>query len=124
MFNFIAELVIPIGIPSEEVKVEIDIHLVILEAKIRKCSICFIVVQTFFVVSTHQFILLSFFNEIISCFIDIFQSKFLTYLFSNHIFKITVYFQFHQELLISWLIALLEKKFIFSFTLTANNRKK
>ena len=47
IFNPIAELVIPIGIPSKEAKVEIEIHQVIVKAKIRKCSIKFRVVQTF-----------------------------------------------------------------------------
>ena len=35
----IAEIVISIGIPSKEAKAEIEIHRVIAEAKIRKCSI-------------------------------------------------------------------------------------
>ena len=35
----IVELVIPIGIPMKEAKAEIEIHPVIEEAKIRKCSI-------------------------------------------------------------------------------------
>ena len=35
----IAEIVISIGIPSKEAKAEIEIHRVITEAKIRKCSI-------------------------------------------------------------------------------------
>ena len=35
--NPIAELVIPIGIPTKETKVEMEAHLVIVEAKIRKC---------------------------------------------------------------------------------------
>ena len=35
----IAELVIPIRIPIKEAKAEIEIHPVIVEAKIRKCSI-------------------------------------------------------------------------------------
>ena len=39
MFNPIAELVISIGIPSKEAKSEIEIHPVIVDAKIRKCSI-------------------------------------------------------------------------------------
>ena len=38
-FNPIAELVILIRIPIKEAKVEIEIHPVIVEAKIRKCSI-------------------------------------------------------------------------------------
>ena len=37
--NPIAELVIPIGMPMREAKAEIEIHLVIVEGKIRKCSI-------------------------------------------------------------------------------------
>ena len=36
--------------------------------------------------STHRFILLYFFKEIISCFIYMFRSKFLAYAFLNHIF--------------------------------------
>ena len=39
IFNSIAELVIPIEIPSKEAKAEIEIHPVIVEAKTRKCSI-------------------------------------------------------------------------------------
>ena len=39
VFNFIAELVIPIGIPSKEAKAEIDIHPVIAEAKVRNSLI-------------------------------------------------------------------------------------
>ena len=39
IFNPIAEIVIPIGIPIKETKVEIEIHPVIAESKIRKCSI-------------------------------------------------------------------------------------
>ena len=39
MFNPIAKLVIPIGIPIKEPKTEIEINPEILEAKIRKCSI-------------------------------------------------------------------------------------
>ena len=38
-FNPIAELVLPIGIPSKEEKADIEIHPVIVETKIRKCSI-------------------------------------------------------------------------------------
>ena len=37
--NFIAELVIPIGIPRKEAKAEIEIHPVIAEAKVRNSSI-------------------------------------------------------------------------------------
>ena len=39
IFNPIAEIIIPIGIPTKEAKSEIEIHPVIVEAKIRKCSI-------------------------------------------------------------------------------------
>ena len=39
IFNPIAELVIPIGIPTKEAKVEIKTHPVNVEAKIRKSSI-------------------------------------------------------------------------------------
>ena len=39
IFNTIAELVIPIGIPIKKVKTEIEAHPVIVEAKIRKCSV-------------------------------------------------------------------------------------
>ena len=47
IFNPIAELVISIGIPIKEVKAEIEINPVIVEAKIRKCSTQFRVVQIF-----------------------------------------------------------------------------
>ena len=39
IFNPIAELLITIGIPNKEAKAEIKIHPIIVEAKIRKCSI-------------------------------------------------------------------------------------
>ena len=39
IFNFVAELVIPIGIPTKETKSEMERHTVIAEAKTRKCSI-------------------------------------------------------------------------------------
>ena len=39
MLNPIAELVIPIGIPIKQVKVEIELYPVTAEAKIRKCSV-------------------------------------------------------------------------------------
>ena len=39
IFNPIAELVIPIGIPNKEAKPEIGIDPVIVEAKIRNCSL-------------------------------------------------------------------------------------
>ena len=39
IFNPIAKLVIPIGIPTKEEKSGIEVHPVIVEAKIRKCSI-------------------------------------------------------------------------------------
>ena len=39
IFNHIAELAIPIGITSKKAKAAIEIHPVIVEAKIRKCSV-------------------------------------------------------------------------------------
>ena len=39
LFNPIAELVIPIGIPTKEAKAEMEIHPVTVEIKISKCSI-------------------------------------------------------------------------------------
>ena len=39
IFNQIAELLILLGILTKEQKVEMEAHLVIVEAKIRKCSI-------------------------------------------------------------------------------------
>ena len=38
-FNPIAELVIPIGIPIKKAKAETEIHPVMVEAKIRTCSV-------------------------------------------------------------------------------------
>ena len=58
IFNPIAELVIPIGIPNKKVKVEIEIQSVIVSSCAR-----------LFVLSTHQFILYYFLKKIISCFI-------------------------------------------------------
>ena len=39
IFNPIAELVIPIGIPTKEAKSEMQTHLVIVEITISKCSV-------------------------------------------------------------------------------------
>ena len=39
IFNPIAELVIPIEISTKEAKAEMETHPIIVEAKIRKCSI-------------------------------------------------------------------------------------
>ena len=39
IFNPIADLLIPIGITFKEAKAEIEMHPVIVEPKIRKCSI-------------------------------------------------------------------------------------
>ena len=39
IFNPVAELVIPIRIPTKQAKAEMKTHSVIVEAKIRKCSI-------------------------------------------------------------------------------------
>ena len=62
LFNPIAELVIPVEIPGKEAKAEIEMHLLIVKAKIRKFS-------NLFVLLTHLFILLYLFKEILSCFI-------------------------------------------------------
>ena len=37
MFNSIAELIIPIGFPTKEAKVEMEIHPVTVEIKISEC---------------------------------------------------------------------------------------
>ena len=105
IFNPIAKLVTPLEIPIKEAKSEIEIHQVIEEAKIRKCS------------------LLYFFKEIISCFIYIFCSKFLAYVFFIQIFKVIIYFQLNQEFLSCQFFLLLKIFFIFIFALIANNRK-
>ena len=39
IYNPVAEFIIPIGTPIKEAKAEIKIHSVIVETKIRKCSI-------------------------------------------------------------------------------------
>ena len=39
IFHAIAELVVPIGIPSNEAKAKIEIRPVVAEAKVRKCSV-------------------------------------------------------------------------------------
>ena len=39
IFNLNAELLTPLGIPSKDEKAEVEIHPIIVEAKIRKCSI-------------------------------------------------------------------------------------
>ena len=39
IFNPIAELLISVGEPSKEAKAEIEVHPVIVEANIRKCSL-------------------------------------------------------------------------------------
>ena len=72
IFNPIVELVITIGIPNKKAKEKIEIHPVIAEAKIGKCSIQFRIIQPFFMLSTREFIVLYFLKEIISCFIYIF----------------------------------------------------
>ena len=69
--NLIAELVIPIGIPSKKTKSEIEIYPEIVEAKIKNVQYNSEIYELF-VLSTHQFILPYLFKEIISCFIYIF----------------------------------------------------
>ena len=51
-FNPIAKLVMPIEIPTKEAKSEIETHLVIVEAKVRKCLMKFRVAQTLLVIFT------------------------------------------------------------------------
>ena len=59
MFNPIAELVIPIGIPSKEAKAENKIHPVTAEENVQYN----LKLQKPFLLHTHQFILVYFFNE-------------------------------------------------------------
>ena len=47
IFNPVGELVIPIGIPTEEAKTEMGTHPVTVEIKISECSISFKTLQTF-----------------------------------------------------------------------------
>ena len=58
IFNPIAELVIPIGIPIKEEKAENEIDPVIVETKIKKCSINFTHSQTFL-----RFLLINLFHS-------------------------------------------------------------
>ena len=74
LFNLIIDLYFlipaacnPYRNTSQEAKTKTEMHPVIAETKIRKCSI------NLFVLSTHQIILLYFFMEIISCFVYIFS---------------------------------------------------
>ena len=61
-------------------------HLVTAEAKIKKCSISFRVVKSFFVFLSHEFILIYLFSEIIFvCFI-FFILKLLAFVCLSHIF--------------------------------------
>ena len=39
IFNPIAELIIPIGIPTKEVEAEMEMHPVTVESSISKCSV-------------------------------------------------------------------------------------
>ena len=39
IFNHIAELIIPIGIPTKEVEAEMEMHPVTVESNISKCSV-------------------------------------------------------------------------------------
>ena len=47
IFHSNAELMIPIGIPTKRAKSERETHPVIVEPRIRRCSIIFRVVQNF-----------------------------------------------------------------------------
>ena len=80
IFNHIAELAIPIGIPTKEAEVEMEMHPVIIEIKISakynsKLSKLFYVSY-----SLIQFDWL----PIISCLICSFKSRFLSYVFCRH----------------------------------------
>ena len=85
IFNSIAELAISMEIPTKEEKTGTETHPVIVEAKIGNL----------FMPLTNQLALFYFSNKII-CFIYIFQSKFLTYVFISHIFKASIYFQLNN----------------------------
>ena len=61
---------------------EMETHPVTVETKISKCSIYYKTPETFLYPLLIP--LAYFFNEIISYFIYIFQSKFLTYVFFRH----------------------------------------
>ena len=82
IFVPIADLIIPIGIPNKETKAEIEIHPVIVEAKIvlHLFNITYSCTNLS-VLFTHKLILLYFYKEIVSYFFYIFQYKFLTYIF-------------------------------------------
>ena len=71
-FDSFAELVIHVEIPTREAKEKIKMHPATAEA--ISCT-------NLFMLLTHQFILVYFFNEIISCFICTFQTKFLACVF-------------------------------------------
>ena len=90
IYNPIAEHVILIGIPIKEEKTKFEIHPVVIEAKIGKCLIYFRVVELFLLINSIHFVL--FLQKIISCFIYVFQSKFLTNIFFSHIFTVMIYF--------------------------------
>ena len=68
------------------IKAEMETHPVTTEAKLSICSIWFKSAQAFFVLFTHYIILSYFFKETIPCFVYIFRSKFLAYVFFHHIF--------------------------------------
>ena len=55
VFNHIAELVIPIGIPTKDAKAGTEAHPVLVEAKIRKSSITSITLVKEFLVSSILF---------------------------------------------------------------------
>ena len=53
ILNSAAEIVIPIAIPTKEVKAEIETHRVTTDTKISKCSILFKTNNFFFALFTH-----------------------------------------------------------------------
>ena len=80
VLNSIAELIIPTGTPSKQVKAEIEIYPVTAEAKI-----------------INQFILVYFFNEINFCYFYILQSKFFGLCFLQPDFITTFLESIHKS---------------------------
>ena len=83
IFNPNTELLIPIEIPTKEEKAEKETHLVTVETVKQGFNIIQISTSIFMLL-TRQFISIYFVNEIIFCFIYVFQPKFLTYVFLSH----------------------------------------
>ena len=108
-FNPNAEFLIPIWIRSKEAKAEIEIHSVIAEGKIRKCSIYFRIVQTFlcFILINSFALFLKGNDFLFRLYFSVYIFQFLTCVFFSHILKVNIYFQLNQEFLMFQLILLL-----------------